>query len=340
MLALEVASLHVGYGAVEVLHGVDLAVEPGAIVAVLGPSGCGKTTLLRTIAGFEPATAGTIAVRGKVIVGPDAWVPPEQRRIGIVPQDAALFPHLDVAHNISFGLSRTSDRRRVVDEMLRLIGLEGYERRRPAELSGGQQQRVALARALAPSPALVLLDEPFAALDAGLRQQLRAETRVVLRAAQATAVIVTHDQEEALSMADMVAVMLDGRIAQFAPPHVLYDEPATIDVAEFVGDVVSISGTCVDGEVHCALGRLPVRGPRPPDGAVHVVTRPEHLVLDPNGIEVVVSDVSYLGRDSLVRAQLGDAEVSLRVHGAARERVGDRVRVGVNRPVLAYPMRA
>ncbi|MDO9175233.1 MAG: ABC transporter ATP-binding protein, partial [Actinomycetota bacterium] len=212
---LDVRDVRKAFGQQQVLHGIDLHVAAGAIVAVLGPSGCGKTTLLRLIAGFEQLDHGSITVAGQLAAnrggaGPTLSLPPERRRVGVVPQEGALFPHLDVAGNVGFGLRRGSDAR--VAEVLALVGLAGFEKKRPSQLSGGQQQRVALARALAPKPSLVLLDEPFSSLDAAMRGQVREEVFEVLRAANATAILVTHDQQEALSVADQVAVLLAGRI--------------------------------------------------------------------------------------------------------------------------------
>lgn len=241
------------------LDGVDLDVADGSLVAVLGPSGCGKTTLLRVLAGLEPAGGGTVTVGGRQLEGDGARVPPEQRRIGLVPQEGALFPHLDVAGNVGFGLFRLdrAARARRVDEMLELVGLAGMGDRGPDELSGGQQQRVALARALAPAPAAVLLDEPFSALDTTLRVALRDEVGATLRAAGTTALLVTHDQAEALQMADSVAVMRDGRIVQVGTPTDLYRRPRDRWVAGFVGDAVELAGVIDDdGVLRCPLGEF------------------------------------------------------------------------------------
>ncbi|HVR30830.1 MAG TPA: ABC transporter ATP-binding protein, partial [Thermoanaerobaculia bacterium] len=204
---LEVRGLVVRYGDTVAVDHADLRVPPGRITAILGPSGCGKTSLLRAIAGFGEVAGGSIEIGGRRVVGGGAWVPPERRRIGMVFQEGALFPHLTVSGNVGYGLRGAADAADRVTEVLRLVGLEGLESRFPDQLSGGQQQRVALARALAPEPSLVLLDEPFANLDAVLRVHLREEVRRILRAVGTTAVLVTHEQEEALSIADVVAVM-------------------------------------------------------------------------------------------------------------------------------------
>ena len=218
---------------------VTFALNQGNILALLGPSGCGKTTLLRIIAGFERAQAGTLEVNGHSVAGPHTWVEPEQRCVGMVFQDCALFPHLSVAENVKFGLTRTGSRGKRqattrVAEVLKLVGLQGMERRYPHELSGGQQQRIALARALAPQPNLVLLDEPLSSLDVQVRLHLRQELRTILKAAGTSAVFVTHDQEEALVIADRVAVMRDGCIEQLGTPEEIYRQPASQFVAEFV----------------------------------------------------------------------------------------------------------
>ncbi|MGZ8800625.1 MAG: ABC transporter ATP-binding protein, partial [Aeromicrobium sp.] len=210
MTALRITDLRAAYGAAPVLCGVNLELTRDQLLAVLGPSGCGKTTLLRVLAGFMPAQSGLIELRERVLTGPGRNIPPERRRISIVPQEGALFPHLSVEDNVGFGLRQAADRTSRVSAMLDLVGMTAEARRYPSELSGGQQQRIALARALAPRPDFVLLDEPFSALDAHLREHLRKEVKDILRAESATAILVTHDQQEALSVADQIAVMREG----------------------------------------------------------------------------------------------------------------------------------
>ena len=271
---LTVTGVHKSYGDTVALDGVDLDVPAGGLTAVLGPSGCGKTTLLRCVAGFERIDAGSIAVHGERIAGAGAHVPPHRRRIAVVPQDGALFPHLSVAANVGYGLDRAARRAGRVDEVLALVGLPEYGHRMPHQLSGGQQQRVAVARALAPRPPLVLLDEPFSALDAGLRAALRSDVRQALRADGATAVLVTHDQGEALSMADHVAVMHAGRIVQSGSPTAVYREPVNPWVAAFVGEAVLLPAA-IDGPVAVTpLGRLALPSTLPagsvPAGSVPV----------------------------------------------------------------------
>ncbi len=235
-LGLRVCGVGKSYGSVAVLQGVDLEVPAGSVTALLGPSGCGKTTLLRIVAGFDTADAAPSPSLARWSTAPGGRLAPERRRVGIVPQEGALFPHLDVRGNIGFGLGRaTPEREDRVDELLTALGLSGLGERRPHELSGGQQQRVAVARALAPRPDVVLLDEPFASLDASLRGRVRQEVLAALRAAGSTTLLVTHDQDEALACADRLAVMNGGVVVQAGPPWEVYERPAGDWVAQFVG---------------------------------------------------------------------------------------------------------
>ncbi|HEU5420700.1 MAG TPA: ABC transporter ATP-binding protein [Streptosporangiaceae bacterium] len=242
MTELKVLGLHKAFGSHPVLAGLDLTVPAGSLTAILGPSGSGKTTLLRVLAGFDQADAGTVRIGGTIVDGPGEHVPPERRRIGYVPQEGSLFPHLSVAANVGFGLPARQRRGPKVAGLLEAVGLAGLGKRYPHQLSGGQQQRVALARALAIEPALVLLDEPFASLDAHLRAAVRADVQAIFRAAGTTAILVTHDQDEALSMADRVAVLRSGQIAQCAPPQELYIHPADPHLARFIGDANLLDG--------------------------------------------------------------------------------------------------
>ena len=308
MTALSVSGVHKAYGETEVLRGVDLRVPHGGLTAILGPSGCGKTTLLRLIAGFADPDAGSIVFGDEVVVGDGVSVPPQRRRVGYVPQEGALFPHLSVTDNITFGLPRRDRRgRRRVGELLDLVGLAGVlAGRYPHELSGGQQQRVALARALAPRPAVVLLDEPFAALDAALREGTRRAVAAALRAADATAVLVTHDQSEALSLADEVGVMRDGLLVQLDSPSTVYSRPADTGVAAFVGDAVLISAVINGKHATCALGTVEVVGTCPP-GPATVLLRPEQLRIGPvgaDGTPARVREIAYYGHDATVRLDL------------------------------------
>jgi iron(III) transport system ATP-binding protein len=326
------------FGAVLAVDAVDLDVRPGELLALLGPSGCGKTTTLRLLAGFERPDRGEIRLDGTTVAAPGTFVPPERRRVGVVFQDFALFPHLSVADNLGYGIPRDKTRRRRrVAEMLELIGLADAADRHPHELSGGQQQRVALGRALAPEPALVLLDEPFSNLDAALRARMRAEVREILTRAGATAVFVTHDQEEALSLADRIAVMAAGRLLQVDAPGELYARPVDAFVASFVGDADVVSGRSDGFEVVTAIGSMPV-AEGSPSGAVDVVLRPEsvRLWLDGSGIGVV-RGIEYFGHDQLVEVEVaGATRVRARL-GSERVLVpGDRVSVAVANEVLTF----
>ena len=324
---------------VRALRRLDLDVAARSLLAVLGPSGCGKTTLLRAIAGFDRPDGGTITIAGRLVAGPDVEVPPERRRVGIVPQEGALFPHLDVAANVAFGLSREDGRRRRarVAAMLELVGLGGYERRRPHELSGGQQQRVALARALAPAPSVVLLDEPFAALDTSLRSTLRVEVAALLATAGATAVLVTHDRTEALTMAGTVAVMRDGVIVQTGSPRVVYARPVDIDAARFLGEAVVLPGEARGNTVACPLGVLPATGAT--SGPVSVLLRPEQIVRASDSSAVAtVRSVGYHGHDAVVALALGPHELLARWPSTGLPAVGDAVAIEVTGTAVAFPV--
>jgi iron(III) transport system ATP-binding protein len=278
------------FGTVAALDAVDLTAPDGSLTAVLGPSGCGKTTLLRLVAGFERPDSGSIVLGSRVVAeARGSFVAPERRRVGLVPQESALFPHLSVAGNIGFGIPRSQRPARVA-ELLDVIGLAGYQDRRPYELSGGEQARIALARALAPRPEVVLLDEPFAALDAALRTEIREEVRGVLQATGATGVLVTHDQEEALSVADQVAVMRAGQVVQVAPPVDLYHRPADLEVARFVGAGVEFRTTVRQEAAETPLGTVAVAAGASGPGVVLV--RPEQLALGPSGVSGRVCSVA------------------------------------------------
>ncbi|MGW1973981.1 ABC transporter ATP-binding protein [Streptomyces sp. NPDC001889] len=346
MTGLRVTSVTTSYGrGVRVLDGLDLTVPEGELTAVLGPSGCGKTTLLRVVAGFLAPDAGEVAVGGRTVSGPGVQVPPERRGVGIVAQEGALFPHLSVARNVAFGLRSAgrTERRARTAELLGLVGLGEYGERMPHELSGGQQQRVALARALAPRPALVLLDEPFSALDSGLRAGLRSDVRGALRAAGATALLVTHDQEEALSAADRVAVIRDGRVVQSGTPQELYTHPADPWVAAFVGDAVVLPASAESGHAVTALGRVALSG-APVTGAARgtVALRPEQLRLtSPEGAAVLgrVSEVRYHGHEALILLDVPavEAPVTVRTSALVTVRPGDESGVRITGSATFHP---
>ncbi|MGO9216770.1 MAG: ABC transporter ATP-binding protein [Streptosporangiaceae bacterium] len=301
MTLLAVAGLDKRFGAHQVLAGLNLDVPAGSLTAILGPSGSGKTTLLRILAGFEHADSGTVRIGSAIADGPGVFLPPERRRIGYVPQEGSLFPHLTVAANVAFGLSGRKwgrDRRsKRCADLLEAVGLGGLARRYPHQLSGGQQQRVALARALAIAPEVVLLDEPFASLDANLRASVRADVQRLLKQSGTTTVLVTHDQDEALSTADRVAVLRDGRIAQCAAPQELYSRPVDADMARFIGEANLIPGILNGSSVQTLLGLLAVTGTDPAqdgagagasrngsDGPGH---RPAIVLIRPEQVELV-----------------------------------------------------
>ena len=301
-MSVEVSGISRSFGLTRAVDDVTLEVQTGEIFGVLGPSGCGKTTLLRLIAGFERPETGTVTVGGTLVAGDGTWVSPERRRIGMVFQDYALFPHLTVERNVGFGVPRGAgaDTQRALE----LVGLQHKADRHPHELSGGERQRVALARALAPGPEIVLLDEPFSNLDATLRAELRREVELILRDADTSAILVTHDQEEALSLADRLALMREGRIVQVGAPEEVYAQPSERWAAQFVGEVNVLPGVLRGDAVHTEIGSFDVAGPAGGDaqGSVHVAVRPEQLEFrqgrEPNA-EVVERE--FRGHDVLYR---------------------------------------
>ncbi len=303
----------VGYSAQRVVHAISLELPRGQIGCLLGPSGCGKTTLLRAIAGFEGVMRGEIRLNGESVSRPGFTLAPEKRSVGMVFQDFALFPHLDVAGNIAFGIRRWSraDRERRIRELLRLIGLAGYERAYPHALSGGQQQRIALARALAPKPQLLLLDEPFSSMDVELRTDLAREVRSILRAEGTTGMLVTHDQHEAFAFADCIAVLNNGRLCQWDTAYHLYHRPADRFVADFVGEGTIIPGkVCENDCVETALGKIhgTLSGRFGPGTAVDVLVRPDDVALDieQGEIQAEVLAKAFRGADFLYTLKLAD----------------------------------
>jgi len=340
MTLLSIKNLLVKFGEQEILHDVNLAVENKELLAILGSSGAGKSTLLRLIAGFETPSAGEIWLDGKQVSSSTNLLAPENRGIGIVPQDSALFPHLTVRGNIEFGLLGydKAQKNARVQELLKLTRMEEFADRKPDQLSGGQAQRVALARALAKKPALVLLDEPFSALDAELREVLRAEVKAVLKVEGATAILVTHDQEEALSLADRVAVMRAGTIIQVGTPTEIYNEPVDLGIATFLGDSVLIEGEVVDDKVHTALGKLTALNHIEPGQRGVVAVRSENFYLqpNPNGDSEVIGRV-FFGHDAVVEVQTPSQKIRARSNGPFAPEVGMRVTVWVRGAVNFYP---
>ena len=366
MTTLTVSELSVSYGTRPALRDVSVVVPSGSVVAVLGPSGCGKTTLLMALAGLVQVDQGTITSGSRVLSAPDTHLAPERRSIGWVPQDSSLFPHLSVRDNIGFALPRGARRGTRVDELAQLVGLSDFLDRMPGSLSGGQAQRVALARALAVKPEVVLLDEPFAALDTVLRHSLAREVVGLLREADTTTVLVTHDREEAFDLADIVVVMDRGRVAQVGTPKEIYEAPQTAWVASFVGDTVELEGVWQDtalecracgakefcegeperfgcsGHVECALGNLAAsaQGFEPGQGqSVRVVLRPEWIVPSPDGVPSMVKAVSYAGHDALVELTLESSRTSVRARMAAPflPSIGAPFGVAVRHPALVFP---
>jgi iron(III) transport system ATP-binding protein len=352
MSVLSIENLHKGYGRRAVLEGVDLEVPAGSLTAVLGLSGCGKTTLLRVIAGFERAERGRVTLAGRTLDDGATFLAPERRSIGYVPQEGALFPHLTVAANVGFALSR-SERRRgsAVQELLEMVGIAHLAGRMPAQLSGGEQQRVALARALVRRPQALLLDEPFSSLDASLRAHVRDEVHELLRAQGVTTVLVTHDQEEALSLADSVAVLRDGRIVQQAPPAELYERPADAPLAHFLGAVNLLDASFEGLTARTRLGSMPLRADAPPaaDSGV-VMVRPEQLEVHPRdeaadnggiGVAGRIEQCRYYGHDALLHirpeADVGATMLLARVHGEQALPVGTPVTVAARGPVTRLP---
>ena len=337
--ALQCVGVAKQFGDLLVVDGLDLLVGRGEICALLGPSGCGKTTTLRLVAGFERLDRGRVVIGDHVVASAAAerpvHFPPEQRRVGMVFQDYALFPHLSVRGNVGFGLPR--GHRAAADEAIALVGLTDLADRMPAHLSGGQQQRVALARALAPRPDVLLLDEPFSNLDASLRARVRAEVRDILREAGATAVLVTHDREEAFSVADRVAVMLDGQVAQIGSPEDVALRPRTRAVSDFLGEAQYLPGTASGPTVRCVLGTAPLREPL--TGPVTVVVPPEAVCLsdpDDQSARGTVLSRQFLGHSFLLAVAL-DTGPTLTVRVGVHDAPAVRKRVAVR---LAGPVHA
>ena len=344
MANLSIQGLAKAFNGAVLLHDVSLTVEPGSLIAILGASGSGKTTLLRLIAGFERPDAGEIRIGGELVAAAGICKRPELRGVGYVAQEGALFPHLSVADNITFGLKRAERRaRHRVAELLRLVGLpEEYGARGPQELSGGEQQRVALARALAPGPKLLLLDEPFSALDAGLRAETREAVASAIRAAGATAILVTHDQDEALSMGQRVGVLQNGRLAQISAPEALYRQPASPELANFVGAAVFFPGQASGEKVVCALGELNLAGPAI-HGPVEVMVRPEQIKVTtepaPGSVHAVINHVTFYGHDAVLRLAIVGAEpgdVTARIFSQCIPKPGSFVWLAVEGDVVAY----
>jgi iron(III) transport system ATP-binding protein len=289
-----------------VVSDIDITLKRGEIACLLGPSGCGKTSVLRAIAGFIAPSSGEIWLNGKLVSDKRTHLAPEKRGVGVVFQDYALFPHLTVAQNTAFGLRKLASQEKAarVKELIAMVGLDAFAHRYPHELSGGQQQRVALARALAPEPALLLLDEPFSNLDVELREKLSHEVREILKASNTTAILVTHDQNEAFAMADHIGVLQNGKLAQWNTPYHLYHEPATREVADFIGQGVFLPGTIRAGAIQIELGELTANTQATPN-PFDVLIRPDDIIHDDNSpLQAKVLRRSFRGSDFLYTLEL------------------------------------
>lgn len=338
MTLLRVIGMKKNFGSQEVLRDVSLSLNKNELLGVLGASGSGKSTLLRLIAGFESVTDGEIFLEDSLLSSKSVRLAPEKRNIGIVPQDGALFPHLSVHDNIGFGISKDKNKDARIKQLLSLIELTEFAKRKPQELSGGQAQRVALARALAPRPKLVLLDEPFSALDADLRARLRADVKRILRDEEVSAILVTHDQEEALSLADRVAVLRAGEIVQVGTPTEIYNSPADIGIATFLGDSVLIDGQVVEGKIVTDLGKLSALNQVTEGDKGVVAIRSENFYLQPNpkGESEVVGRM-FFGHDAVVEVQTPTIRIRARSNGPFAPEVGMRVNLWVRGAVNFYP---
>ena len=333
-LIIRARSVTKSYGSEIVLSDFNLDVWNGSIVGILGISGSGKTTALRLLAGFDKPDSGIIEMRNRVISSEETFLPPEERNVGMVFQDYALFPHLNVEKNISFGLSRDEIKSGRLEEVLSMCNLETYRNKFPQELSGGQQQRVSLARALAPKPEVILLDEPFTSLDAHMARDLREEVVSLLRQTETTAIIVTHDQEEALSVCDVVSVLENGSIIQSATPQEIYLNPVSQTVANSVGDPNILKGFSVDGRVETSLGTFVTAY----NGALDVSIRPEciELLLDSEG-SYVVKECTFYGHDQVISFQNSKGEV-FRARSLPNTiyEAGDKVNINISE-VTTFP---
>jgi len=348
---LEIVGLDKSYGTQEVLRDLNLSVAAGTFVSILGPSGSGKTTLLRVIAGFERAERGSVRLGSEIVDDETHFVGADRRRVGYVPQDGSLFPHLSVERNVDFGLARRDRRGQRVAELLEMVGLSGMAKRFPHQLSGGQQQRVALARGLAIDPALVLLDEPFSSLDASLRASVRHDVREVLRNAGTTAILVTHDQDEALSLADQVAIIRKGRISQFDTPARIYAQPSSPELAREFGEVNFLRGVAKGGAVETPLGLLKLANAAAVEGGVRdgmkliVLVRPEQIVADADHLDTAgaarVLDTEFYGHDAVLKLLAdfdGTTTLTVRTSNATSLPTrGAQVSLDVRGGVVAWP---
>lgn len=346
MTSLDVSHLTVNFGERTVINDLSLSLKEGEIASLLGPSGCGKTTLLRAIAGLLQPREGTIRFGSQLVGLSTVVLPPHKRRTGYVPQQGALFPHLTVAKNIAFGLDKkefsAQQINETVSQMLALIGMSGFEKQTPTELSGGQQTRVALARALAVKPKIVLLDEPFSALDAELRNELRSEVVALLRAQGTTAILVTHDREEALVSSAKVVLMRDGKIAQYGTPEEVYESPISPSVAVSTGDALILNAQqSEDGSTRYAISLTETFAKVEMISNGYIVIRPEEISVSKNsavGIDGTLIQLDYYGHDAMLVIKLADSSeiIRARVAGPMDFEVGDRVKVEHRGPIRFF----
>ena len=349
---LELVDVTKRYGPEAAVEDLSLSVRKGELLTLLGPSGCGKTTTLRLLAGLEPPSKGEIRLDDEVVAGNGDFLQPEERGVGVVFQDFALFPHLSVEENIAFGLDEwdRAERERRVDDMIDLVGLEAHREKAPDQLSGGQRQRVALARSLAPEPGILLLDEPFSNLDVRLRVEMREEVRRILKEAGVTAISVTHDQEEALSISDRVAVLRDGRLEQVGRPEAVFEHPASRFVASFLGLASFLSAQIRGGTFRTPLGTFnteQLQGLSPEyDGAdVDVLVRPDDLRAEPASVEEANGRIvyrQYTGPNFVYRVELGNGDVVSCAHNHVEEFDLDqpvRVELAADHSLAWYPAR-
>jgi iron(III) transport system ATP-binding protein len=341
--AIQLEALSAGYSGSQALSNINISVERGETFSLLGPSGCGKTTLLRCIAGLHRPDSGQIRLFSETVFAADTFVEPEWRKVGMVFQDGALFPHLSVRKNLEFGLRNFADKESRVSRYLELVDMAEYADRLPDSLSGGQQQRIALARALAPSPGILLLDEPFSALDTELRVAIRREVKDILKEVGATTVLVTHDQDEAYLLGDRVAVLDRGEIRQIGTPVEIYESPADPWVASFAGDANLLEGTFSGKCVDTVFGELPAghklaKSEMPPGGRLQVVIRPEHLSLSEGGVANVIMK-QYFGHDVLYTVDIAGL-LSVNVRSTSNQfNLNDKVKVDfIGEAVSGWPI--
>lgn len=345
MSQLKLEQVEIRYGQTTAVHAVDLQVNQGQIACLLGPSGCGKTTLLRAIAGFEPLSQGRISLNGEIISSVQHTLATEQRKIGMVFQDYALFPHLSIAENIRFGIRKQPRKvqEQRIKELLALVSLTGYERRYPHELSGGQQQRIALARALAPKPALLLLDEPFGSQDTELRENLAREVREILKQEDITALLVTHDQHEAFAMADEIGVLQAGRLQQWGSAYELYYQPQNAFVASFIGQGSLLNGQLQNGKILTSLGEFDYSTPNNlnPE-AVAMLIRPEHVQLKPLAAQqALITSKVFRGNEYLYNLQLSNQETLLALASSEQiYKIGEPIGLELNQRIYSIVSRA